>query len=148
MATRSSAKAGSPRQALNYITDGHDARRDPSYSDAELHYTPAWTPGWKTDLEGGRVPLVGFGALVALRTDSPDVDGAEGTHQGSVLLGPAGLRVVTALRSAKSASKLPARTSLGQSQAVKPNCTQRSRPHESSTRWRCGIKPSPPPAPS
>ena len=38
MATRGSAKTGSPRQALNYITDGHDARRDSSYSDAELHY--------------------------------------------------------------------------------------------------------------
>ena len=38
VATRGSAATGSPRQALNYITDGHDARRDPSYSDAELHY--------------------------------------------------------------------------------------------------------------
>jgi hypothetical protein len=30
MATRGSAKTGSPRQALNYITDGHDAWRDSS----------------------------------------------------------------------------------------------------------------------
>jgi len=63
VATRGSAATGSPRQALNYITDGHDARRDPSYSDAELHYIARMDPGWKTDLEGGRVPLVGFGEL-------------------------------------------------------------------------------------
>ena len=63
IATRGSAATGSPRQALNYITDGHDARRDPSYSDAELHYIARMDPGWKTDLEGGRVPLVGFGEL-------------------------------------------------------------------------------------
>jgi hypothetical protein len=63
MATRGSAKKGTPRQALNYITDGHDARRDSSYSDAEVRYIARMDPGWKTDLEGGRVPLVGFGAL-------------------------------------------------------------------------------------
>ena len=63
ISTRGSAATGSPRQALNYITDGHDARRDPSYSDAELHYIARMDPGWKTDLEGGRVPLVGFGEL-------------------------------------------------------------------------------------
>jgi len=61
--TRGSPKTGSPRQALNYITDGHDARRDSSYSDAELHYIARMDPGWKTNLEGGRVPLVGFGQL-------------------------------------------------------------------------------------
>ena len=63
MATRGSAKTGSPRQALNYITDAHDIRRDTTYSDAELHYIARMDPGWKTDLEGGRVPLVGFGEL-------------------------------------------------------------------------------------
>ena len=63
VATRGSAAKGTPRQALNYITDGHDARRDPSYSDAELHYIARMDPGWKADLEGGRVPLVGFGVL-------------------------------------------------------------------------------------
>src|SRR5664279_5808055 len=63
VATRGSAATGSPKQALNYITDGHDARRDPSYSDAELHYIARMDAGWKTDLEGGRVPLVGFGTL-------------------------------------------------------------------------------------
>jgi hypothetical protein len=63
IATRGTAKPGSPRQALNYITDAHDARRDSSYSDAELHYIARMDPGWKTDLEGGRGPPVGFGKL-------------------------------------------------------------------------------------
>jgi hypothetical protein len=69
VATRGSAATGSPRQALNYITDGHDARRDPSYSDAELHYIARMDPGWKADLEGGRVPLVGFGELTGERDE-------------------------------------------------------------------------------
>ena len=38
VATRGLAKTGSPHQALDYITNGHDARRNSSYSDAELHY--------------------------------------------------------------------------------------------------------------
>ncbi len=54
---------GSPRQAIDYITDGHDLRRDPGYSDTELAYIARMGEGWKTDLEGGRVPLVGLGAL-------------------------------------------------------------------------------------
>ena len=65
MATRGGATArkGSPRQALDYITDGHDRRRDPGYSDGELAYIARMGDGWKTDLEGGRVPLTGFGLL-------------------------------------------------------------------------------------
>src|SRR5512141_589959 len=63
VSTRGTAKSGTPRQALNYISDGHDARRDPSFSDAELRYVARMDPGWKADLEGGRVPLVGFGRL-------------------------------------------------------------------------------------
>lgn len=61
--TRSSgAKAkGTPDQAIDYITDGHDTRRDPGYSDAELAYIARMGQGWKTDLEGGRVSLVGVG---------------------------------------------------------------------------------------
>jgi hypothetical protein len=54
---------GSPRQAIDYITDGHDMRRDPGYSDAELAYVARMGDGWKTDLEHGRVPLVGLGSL-------------------------------------------------------------------------------------
>jgi hypothetical protein len=63
--TRSSgAKAkGTPRQAVAYITDGHDARRDPGYSDAEVRYIARMGDGWKTDAEGGRVPLHGLGVL-------------------------------------------------------------------------------------
>jgi hypothetical protein len=63
--TRSSGASarGTPRQAVDYITDAHDAERDPSYSHAELAYIARLDPGWKTDLEGGRVPLVGLGAL-------------------------------------------------------------------------------------
>lgn len=57
---------GSPRQALRYITDGHDARRDPGYSDGELRYIARMGEGWKTELEGGRVPLAGFGELAGL----------------------------------------------------------------------------------
>ncbi len=69
VATRGSAAKGTPKQALNYITDGHDSRRDPSYSDAELHYIARMDPGWKTNLEGGRVPLVGFGQLAGERDE-------------------------------------------------------------------------------
>jgi hypothetical protein len=54
---------GTTRQAIDYITDGHDTRRDPGYSDAELAYVARMGEGWKTELEGGRVPLVGLGSL-------------------------------------------------------------------------------------
>jgi hypothetical protein len=60
------AAQGSPRQAVDYITDGHDMRRDPGYSDTELAYIARMDPGWKTDLEGGRVPLVGFGTTAGV----------------------------------------------------------------------------------
>ncbi|HTR99121.1 MAG TPA: hypothetical protein VML00_05170, partial [Bacteroidota bacterium] len=65
VATRgaNSRQKGTPRQAIDYITDGHDMRRDPGYSDAELAYIARMGDGWKTDLEGGRVPLVGLGRL-------------------------------------------------------------------------------------
>ena len=66
-ATRSSgaAKKGSPRRAIEYITDNHDAHRvrGSEYSDAELAYIARLGAGPKTELEGGRVPLVGFGVL-------------------------------------------------------------------------------------
>jgi hypothetical protein len=50
-------------QTLAHIIDGHDSRRDAGYSDAELVYVARMGEGWKTDLEGDRVPLVGFGVL-------------------------------------------------------------------------------------
>jgi hypothetical protein len=66
--TRSSGGSakGTPRQALEYITDGHDARRDPAFSAAEIAYIARMGEGWKTELEGGRVPLVGLGALTRI----------------------------------------------------------------------------------
>jgi hypothetical protein len=72
--TRSSGGSakGTPEQAFDYITDAHDAQRDPSYSDAELAYICRLDPGWKTDLEGGRVPAVGVGALADV-TDQDDL---------------------------------------------------------------------------
>ncbi|HEY4392760.1 MAG TPA: hypothetical protein VGP64_01805 [Polyangia bacterium] len=50
VATRgtATAKKGSPRQALDYITDGHDTRRDPGYSDGELAYIARMGEEWKT----------------------------------------------------------------------------------------------------
>ena len=63
--TRSSGASakGTPRRALAYISDAHDAERDPSYSRAELAYIARLDPGWKQELEGGRIALVGLGAL-------------------------------------------------------------------------------------
>jgi hypothetical protein len=63
--TRSSGASakGTPAQALDYITDAHDAERDPSYANEEIRYIARLEPGWKAELEGGRLPLVGLGAL-------------------------------------------------------------------------------------
>ena len=63
--TRSSGASskGTPAQAVEYITDTHDSERDPSYSNAELRYIARLDEGWKQELEGGRLPLVGLGAL-------------------------------------------------------------------------------------
>jgi hypothetical protein len=58
--TRSSggSRKGTPKRAIDYITDGHDARRDPGWSEAELQYIARIGEGWKTEQEGGRVALV------------------------------------------------------------------------------------------
>ena len=71
VATRSSGAAaqGSPRQALGYLADNHDRERDAGCSEAELNYIARLDPGWKTDLEGGRVLLVGYGALKGVAED-------------------------------------------------------------------------------
>jgi hypothetical protein len=63
--TRSSGASskGTPAQALQYITDAHDSEREPSYSNAELRYIARLDPGWKQQLEGGRLALVGLGEL-------------------------------------------------------------------------------------
>jgi hypothetical protein len=66
--TRSSGGSakGTPRRAIGYITDGHDARREARHSEAEVRYIARLGEGWKTELEGGRVPLVGFGILAGI----------------------------------------------------------------------------------
>lgn len=48
---------------MDYISDGHDSRRDPTFSEGEVEYIARMGEGWKTEMEGGRVPLVGFGRL-------------------------------------------------------------------------------------
>ncbi|HEY0714064.1 MAG TPA: hypothetical protein VGF45_15395, partial [Polyangia bacterium] len=81
--TRSSGASakGTPAQAIDYITDAHDAERDPSYSHAELAYIARLDPGWKTDLEGGRIPLVGLGALGTCRDQAELARGFESACQ-------------------------------------------------------------------
>ena len=71
VATRSSGSAaqGSPRQALGYLADNHDRERDAGCSEAEFNYIARLDPGWKTDLEGGRGPLVGYGTLKGVTED-------------------------------------------------------------------------------
>lgn len=63
--TRSSGGSakGTPRRAISYITDNHDSRRAVSLLDGELRYIARLGEGWKTELEGGPVQLVGFGVL-------------------------------------------------------------------------------------
>jgi hypothetical protein len=83
VATRSSRASikGSPRRAVAYITDNHDARRDPGCSDAELKYIARLGEGWKTELEGGRLPLVGFGILSDVRNQEELAARFEGACQ-------------------------------------------------------------------
>ncbi len=54
---------GTPAQAMDYLTDGHDQRRGPAFSESEVDYIARMGEGWKTEIEGGRTPLVGFGRL-------------------------------------------------------------------------------------
>ncbi len=63
MASWGSGGNASPRQALSYITDGHDARRDTKCSEHELRYIARMDAGWKADVDSGRVLLVGYGEL-------------------------------------------------------------------------------------
>jgi len=57
------------RQALGYLADNHDRERDAGCSEAEFNYIARLDPGWKTDLEGGRGPLVGYGTLKGVTED-------------------------------------------------------------------------------
>jgi hypothetical protein len=83
MVTRSSGGSakGTPRRAIDYITDSHDARRDPGCSRAELRYIVRLGEGWKTEMEGGRVPLVGFGILADLHDPEELASRFEGACQ-------------------------------------------------------------------
>ncbi|MCL1893713.1 MAG: hypothetical protein FWG02_05705 [Holophagaceae bacterium] len=57
----SSTVKGTPQQAIDYLTDDHDSKRIASASKEEIDYIARINPGYKTDLEGGRVPLEGHG---------------------------------------------------------------------------------------
>jgi hypothetical protein len=56
---------GSPAQALDYISDGHDEHDRAAYSAPELEYIARSGDGWKVELEGGPVPVVAHGRLAA-----------------------------------------------------------------------------------
>ncbi|MCL1894647.1 MAG: hypothetical protein FWG02_10540, partial [Holophagaceae bacterium] len=63
--SNSNAK-GTPHQALNYLTDDHDSKRIASASKEEIDYIARVNPGYKADLEGGKVPLEGHGTCSGL----------------------------------------------------------------------------------
>jgi hypothetical protein len=83
VATRSSRASvrQSPRRAVAYITDNHDVNRDPGCSHDELRYIARMGEGWKTELEGGRLPLIGFGTLEGIVDREELVSRFEGTCQ-------------------------------------------------------------------
>lgn len=60
---------GTPAQAMDYLTDGHDHRKEAAISDGELEYIARMGEGWKTELEGGRIPMVGYGRLEGIQDD-------------------------------------------------------------------------------
>ncbi len=74
VATRSSKAAtkGSPAQAMEYLTDGHDEGLEPSLDPSEVDYITRAGEGKKTRLEGGRQPLYGHGKLKGME-DSPEL---------------------------------------------------------------------------
>ena len=53
--TRSSGASakGTPARALQYITDAHDAERDPTYSHEELAYITRLDPGGRPISKAG-----------------------------------------------------------------------------------------------
>jgi hypothetical protein len=63
------ASAGSPSDAFNYIGDGHDEHETARYSAAELEYIARSGDGWKTELEGGPVPVLAHGTLKDVAPD-------------------------------------------------------------------------------
>ena len=62
------AERGSPKQALDYISDPHGEKDEAELSHAEVLYIARLGEGWKTELEGGRVPLHGLGTLAKVES--------------------------------------------------------------------------------
>ena len=55
---------GSPSQAMDYLTDGHDQRRIPAFSEGEVEYIARMGEGWKT--ESGRFKLMRVKSVVPI----------------------------------------------------------------------------------
>jgi hypothetical protein len=51
------------QQAIDYITDDHDSKRLGNINDQMIAYICRIDPGYKTEHEGGKVPLIGHGVL-------------------------------------------------------------------------------------
>jgi hypothetical protein len=66
--TRSSGATnkGTASQAMDYLTDDHDSKRMSLVSEGELAYMARINPGYKTNFEGGRIPLMGYGRCEGL----------------------------------------------------------------------------------
>jgi hypothetical protein len=91
---------GSPSQAMDYLTDGHDQRRVPAVSEGEVEYIARMGEGWKTELEGGRIPMVGFGRLKGIEDQAVlrDVfeDSCKPSYQSAVKGGTTGYKSIVA----------------------------------------------------
>lgn len=66
---KSGSSSGGPGSAMNYLQDDHDSRKVLQVSADEQAYIQRLGEGVKTDLEGGRLPLVGYGKLAGLPED-------------------------------------------------------------------------------
>lgn len=66
--TRSSGakNKGTASQAMDYLQDDHDSKRIAQVSEAELDYMARVNPGYKTEQEGGKIPLQGYGRCEGL----------------------------------------------------------------------------------
>lgn len=91
---------GSPSQAMDYLTDGHDQRRGPAFSEGEVDYIARTGEGWKTELEGGRIPMVGFGRLKGIEDQAVlrDVfeDSCKPSYHSAVKGGKTGYKSIVA----------------------------------------------------
>lgn len=66
--TRSSGGAakGSPGQAMAYLQDDHDSRRETNLSQGEVEYIARSGEGWKREQEGGEIALHATGRTAGL----------------------------------------------------------------------------------